>query len=166
MTGTSVFYCLKMSRKNTCFSLTIERETINLLMGGDGVGLTQRQRAFADEYLICGNATEAYKKAGYKTYKSAGVEANKALNNPKIAAYVRERLEKIESARIADAEEIMEFFTSVMRGEIKDKPMVIAERTKAAIELAKRKIDIQSKDTTGGVTIVNNIPRPEPSPPD
>lgn len=69
---------------------------------------------------------------------------------------------QIEDSRIASAAEIMQYFTSVMRGEISDQfglDAPLAERTKAAVELAKRKIDIEKDNQGGGVVIVNNIPR-------
>ena len=50
-----------------------------------------------------------------------------------------------------------------MRGEVKDQfglDAPLAERTKAAVELAKRKVDVAQKTDTGGIVIVNNIPRP------
>ena len=125
--------------------------------------LTPKQKAFADYYIECGNAAEAYRKAGYKNYKSAAVEASKALNNPKISQYIEERQKQIEDSRIASAVEIMQYFTSVMRGEVKDQfglDAPLAERTKAAVELAKRKVDISQNTDTGGIVIVNNIPRP------
>lgn len=50
--------------------------------------LTAKQQRFVDEYLIDLNATQAYIRAGYKNFDSAGVEANKTLNNPKIRAEV------------------------------------------------------------------------------
>ena len=124
--------------------------------------LTPKQKAFADYYIECGNAAEAYRKAGYKNYKSAAVEASKALNNPKISQYIEERQKQIEDSRIASAVEIMQYFTSVMRGEVKDQfglDAPLAERTKAAVELAKRKVDVAQKTDTGGIVIVNNIPR-------
>lgn len=126
--------------------------------------LTPKQKAFADYYIECGNAAEAYRKAGYKNYKSAAVEASKALNNPKISQYIEERQKQIENSRIASAAEIMQYFTSVMRGEVKDQfglDAPLAERTKAAVELAKRKVDVVQKADTVGIVIVNNIPRPE-----
>ena len=46
--------------------------------------LTAKQKRFVEEYLIDLNATQAYIRAGYKNYDSAGVEANKTLNNPKV----------------------------------------------------------------------------------
>ena len=68
-------------------------------------GLRIKQKRFADEYIISGNATEAYKKAGYSVSSDrvAGVEGHKLLKNPKIKSYIDERLrilmseQKIES---------------------------------------------------------------------
>lgn len=78
--------------------------------------MTPRQRKFCDEYLISGNATEAAIKAGYsrKTAKQTGSEN---LAKPDLRAYIDEQLAKIHSAKIADAEEVMKYLTSVMRGE-------------------------------------------------
>ena len=78
--------------------------------------MTPRQQKFCDEYLISGNATEAAIKAGYsrKTAKQTGSEN---LSKPDIRAYIDEQLAKIHSAKIADAEEVMKYLTSVMRGE-------------------------------------------------
>lgn len=78
--------------------------------------MTPRQQKFCDEYLISGNATEAAIKAGYsrKTAKQTGSEN---LSKPDLRAYINEQLAKIHSAKIADAEEVMKYLTSVMRGE-------------------------------------------------
>lgn len=123
--------------------------------------LTPKQKAFADEYLKCGNATEAAKRAGYKE-KAAYATGAENLKKPQIISYIQERQKQIDDAKIADAAEIMEYFTAVMRGQVKDQfdlDPPLAERTKAAVELAKRKIDVGQKQDTGGVVIVNNIPR-------
>lgn len=123
--------------------------------------LTPKQKAFADEYLKCGNATEAAKKAGYKE-KAAYATGAENLKKPQVIAYIQERQKQIDNKKIAEAAEIMEYFTAVMRGEIKDQfdlDPPLAERTKAAVELAKRKIDVGQKQDVGGVVIVNNIPR-------
>lgn len=102
--------------------------------------LNIRQQNFANYYLECGNASEAAKRAGYKE-KYAATNADKLLKNTKIQNYMEERLKEIESRRIATIEEVMQFYTSVMRGEIKDQfdlDAPLSERTKAATELAKR----------------------------
>ena len=124
-------------------------------------GLTPKQKAFADYYIELGNATEAAKRAGYKERAAYAMGAEN-LKKPQIKAYITERQQQIEDSRIASAAEIMQYFTSVMRGEIKDQfdlEPPLAERTKAAVELAKRKIDIDKGNQGGGVVIVNNIPR-------
>lgn len=54
--------------------------------------LTAKQQRFVDEYLIDLNASQAYIRAGYKNYDSAGVEANKTLNNPKIRKAIDEAM--------------------------------------------------------------------------
>ena len=54
--------------------------------------LTAKQQRFVEEYLIDLNATQAYIRAGYKNYDSAGVEANKTLNIPKIRQAVDEAM--------------------------------------------------------------------------
>ena len=122
--------------------------------------LTPKQKAFADYYIECGNQTEAARRAGYK---KPHVQGNQNLDKLSVREYIEERKKQIEDSRIASAAEIMQYFTSVMRGEVKDQfglDAPLAERTKAAVELAKRKVDVAQKTDTGGIVIVNNIPRP------
>lgn len=81
--------------------------------------MTDKQRKFADEYLIDCNATRAY-KAAYPRIKSdeaARVNGSRLLTNANIKNYIDEQLEKISSSKIADATEVMEYLTSVLRGE-------------------------------------------------
>ena len=124
--------------------------------------LTPKQKAFADYYIECGNAAEAARKAGYSLRTADAGREN--LRKPTVSAYISERQKQIDDCRIADAAEILQYLTSVMRGEVKDQfglDAPLAERTKAAVELAKRKIDTDKKQEGGGITIVNNIPRPD-----
>ena len=121
--------------------------------------LTPKQKAFADYYIECGNQTEAARRAGYK---KPHVQGNQNLDKLSVREYIEERQKQIEDSRIASAAEIMQYFTSVMRGEVKDQfglDAPLTERTKAAVELAKRKVDVAQKTDTGGIVIVNNIPR-------
>lgn len=113
--------------------------------------LTPRQKAFADNYIECGNATVSAVKAGYKE-KYAGTNADKLLKNTKVAAYISERMKPTEEKRIASGNEVMEYLSAVMRGEIKDQfglDPSLADRTKAAVELAKRTVDIDAKHNSG-----------------
>lgn len=78
--------------------------------------MTPRQQKFCDEYLISGNATDAAIKAGYspKTAKSIG---QRLLTFVDLKQYIETELERLHSNKIADAEEVMKYLTSVMRGE-------------------------------------------------
>lgn len=78
--------------------------------------MTPRQRKFCDEYLIDCNAKQAAIRAGYSP-KTAYSIGNENLNKPELKAYIAEQLDKIHSSKIADAEEVMKYLTSVMRGE-------------------------------------------------
>ena len=117
--------------------------------------MTANQRIFADEYLKDRNATRAY-MAAYRKIKdaeTAAAGASRLLTNVKVSAYINEKLEAMSSAAIADAQEVMEYLTAVMRGESRasvlardmtgadhviDKSPDERERTRAAELLGKR----------------------------
>ena len=86
--------------------------------------LTLKQKAFADYYIQTGNATESAIKAGYSK-KTAGVIGDENLKKPYIKKYIEERLEQISSDRIADAKEVMEYLTAVMRGQTLSEIVVV-----------------------------------------
>lgn len=60
------------------------------------MALTEKQKIFADEYLIDLNATRAYKVAYPRVKKDNVAAANGArmLRNDKVAAYIHERMEE------------------------------------------------------------------------
>lgn len=102
--------------------------------------LTLKQKAFCDYYLETGNATEAARRAGYKGNNLNKIAAEN-LTKIGIREYVDKRLKEMESKRIAKPEEVMQYFTSVMRGEEKDQfglEATLQDRNKAAAELLKR----------------------------
>ena len=102
--------------------------------------LTPKQKAFADEYIKCTNASEAARKAGYSK-RSAASSGEENLRKPEISAYIDKRLRQIEAQRIATADEVMRFFSSVMRGEVSDQfglDASLSDRISAGKELMKR----------------------------
>lgn len=112
--------------------------------------LTPKQKAFSDEYLICGNATEAAKKAGYKEKTAYSIGAEN-LRKPLIREYIAARQKEIADARIAEAAEVLQFYSSVMRNQEKDQfglDAALSDRISAARELMKRyeKTDDGKKD--------------------
>ena len=123
--------------------------------------LTQRQIRFVQDFMKSNNVTQAAIRSGYSK-KTASVQGSRLLTNVKVAEYVDAINERLESDKIADIQEVMEYLTSVMRGEAKDQfdlDASLSERTRAASELAKR-LDVRAKtlNIEGAVNIIDNIP--------
>lgn len=102
--------------------------------------LTPKQKRFCEEYLKSGNATDAAKKAGYKEKAAHSVGAEN-LRKPAISAYIKRRMGEQEATLVADANEVLQFYSAVMRGKVKDQFGIdasLSDRLKAADSLAKR----------------------------
>lgn len=122
-----------------------------------GYKLTPQESAFIASYVVCKNATQAVAEAGYKC-KAKRQQASALLSRPYIGEEITYRLNQIENEKIADATEILQFYTSVMRGEVLDQFDIEASldtRIKAANELAKHKIELPMKLEQKNIT--NNI---------
>mgnify|MGYP000892170392 CR=1 FL=1 len=78
--------------------------------------LTKKQQRFCDEYLIDTNATQAAIRAGYSE-KTAYSQGQRLLKKVEVKRYIEEQLERIHNEKIADAQEVMMYLTSVLRGE-------------------------------------------------
>ena len=143
--------------------------------------MTDKQRKFCDEYLIDCNATRAY-KAAYPRIKNDNVAksaGNRLLTFVDIEEYIQTRLDEMASAKVATAEEIIQYLTSVMRGKSTSEIVVITgygdgystaekvkknpdekERLKAAELLGKRYGLFTDKVNVAGatkVTIVDDL---------
>lgn len=112
-----------------------------------GHKLTSLEAKFIDLYVETGNQRQSVIDAGYKT-RAPGQYAQTLLSKSYIVEEINFRLKQFEDAKTASAKEILEYFTRVMRGEEKDQfglEAPLSERTRAAQELAKRKIDIANR---------------------
>ena len=78
--------------------------------------LNERQKAFVDYYIQTLNISEAVRRAGYNS-QNPGAHGLLLLKNEKIKKAIENRLKQLESERIAETREILEYMTSVMRGE-------------------------------------------------
>lgn len=156
--------------KESVFYFALKSKKVKVKGGGK---MTPKQKAFADEYLVDMNATRAYKTV-YKSVKkdeTARAAGARLLANVNVRAYVDEKLEEISSNRIAKVEEIMEFLTSIVRGEIAEQTLIgkgggeqgitsievtAKDRIKAAELLGKRyrAWDGESEDGPTGKTII------------
>lgn len=129
--------------------------------------MTAKEKRFGDEFLLDMNYTQAAIRAGYSesTAKNACYWVNqeadakqvkagrKSQYKPELATYINEQLEQMHSKLTADAQEVMEYLTSVLRGKstssvlardeigaerVIEKPPDEKERLKAAELLGKR----------------------------
>lgn len=106
--------------------------------------LTPKQQKFCEEYVITLNATQAAKKAGYSD-RTAYSQGQRMLKNVEIRNFIAELTEREKNRRIASADEVLEFFATVMR----DKNETTKNRLKAAENLAKRfGLDKEKADET------------------
>ena len=107
------------------------------------MALSEKQKLFCDEYLICLNATQAALRAGYS--KATARYASKWINdpqkptshtkvkfNPEMRAYIDKRLEELEDEKIAKQDEILKYLTSVMRREKMENVVVTIKEEKTS----------------------------------
>lgn len=110
----------------------------------DGYPLSVKEAKFISLFVANGNVNKSLAESGLTMRNIAGKDY--------ITDEITYRLDQLKKQSIADADEIMQYFTSVMRGEVKDQfglDAPLGERTAAARELAKRIVDIENDvDTT------------------
>lgn len=110
----------------------------------DGYPLSAKESKFISLFVANGNVNKSLAGAGLTMRSIAGKDY--------ITDEITYRLDQLKKQSIADADEIMQYFTRVMRGEVKDQfglDAPLSERTSAARELAKRIVDIEDDvDTT------------------
>lgn len=104
------------------------------------IKLKPKELTFAEEWLKTTNATQSAIKAGYsaRTAYSAG---NRLLKKVDVKQYIDERLAEMKESSIADTNEVMQFLSSTMRGDIPDQfglDPALNDRIKAAELLGKR----------------------------
>ena len=108
--------------------------------------LNQRQKMFADEYLVTGNVYQSAIKAGYSENYAKG-NSIKLLENESIKNYLDERLKQIESSKIADAAEVMRYLTSVMRNETKEEvPVVVNQGDWSEVQMVQKDTSIKDRN--------------------
>lgn len=104
------------------------------------IKLKPKELKFAEEWLKTTNATQSAIKAGYseRTAYSAG---SRLLKKVDVKKYIDERLAEMQENSIANTNEVMQFLSSTMRGDIPDQfglDPALNDRLKAAELLGKR----------------------------
>ncbi len=108
--------------------------------------LTPKQKAFADEYIKFGNATQAAISAGYsaKTARSIGQEN---LTKPDISNYINERLKQIEDEKIMDMKEVMQRLSAIARAESEEE--VVTNQGEVLLVKTKTSDQIRAMELIG-----------------
>ncbi len=94
--------------------------------------LTQRQKAFAENFAISGVAEQSAIDAGYSERYARG-NAHKLVAKSGIKEYLQTLNNAIVSDKIADMQEIKEFWTNTIR----DNELDLKDRLKASELIAK-----------------------------
>lgn len=84
------------------------------------------------------------------------------MKNDEIVAYIEQRMKDEEAKKIASADEVVKFYTAVMRNQVKDQfglEASLESRLDAAKELMKRYNVVKDKPEDNGVQIVDDIPK-------
>ena len=114
--------------------------------------LSLKQQKFADEYIISGNAIKSAIEAGYSD-NYAKKQSHKLLVNVGIKSYIDERMKEIESKKSATQQEVIEYLTSVMRGEHKEE--ILIGQGQGFQEITY--IDVSAKDRLKAANLLNKI---------
>lgn len=138
----------KSAQKNQRYARNSNASVINRT---ENTPLTPVEQAFITNYLKLGNLTEAMKASDVIKRTSDNAYSRAAydlIRRPNVQKELNRIMEELRKESIATADEVMQYFSAVMRGEIKDQfglEAPLSERTKAAQELAKRSIDIDQR---------------------
>lgn len=118
--------------------------------------LTERQKRFVDEYIQSGNATQSAIKAGYSA-KAAKEAASRLLTFVNVKSEVDSRLKELESERVATTQEIQEYLTAVMRGELDEEVVVNVGVGKGYTRADKIKAQVGAKDRTKAAELLAKV---------
>ena len=103
-----------------------------------GTVVNKRRKDFAEFYIQTGNAAEAARKAGYSE-RTARTIGQRLLTFVDVSAYITERMKEMREKQIATSDEVVIFFTSVLRGEKQgEETPSVKHRLEAGKELLKR----------------------------
>lgn len=107
--------------------------------GGGHIGLNQRQKLFASEYIKLGNATQAAINAGYSE-KTAGRIAGQNLKKLEIKNYIDAEVGKMHSENIMDAKEALSILSDIARGK-RDEEVLMMNPVTGEVEQVTKKAD-------------------------
>ena len=84
--------------------------------------MTEKQKIFADEYLIDLNATRAYRKAypSVKRDETAAQAGSRMLRNAKVAAYIQERMQERQKRTEITQDRVLQELAAIAFAKVTD----------------------------------------------
>lgn len=118
--------------------------------------MTARQISFCLAYAGSGNATQSAIEAGYseKTAKSQG---QRLLTNVDVQNYLKELKEQNASNKIADAKEMQEVLTSIIRQEMEEENIVVEGCGDGVSEAVIKKKKSSHKDVLKAIDLLGRM---------
>lgn len=107
--------------------------------GGGHIGLNQRQKLFASEYIKLGNGTQAVINAGYSE-RTASSQSERLLRNVEIKRFIQAEVEKMHSENIMDAKEALSILSDIARGK-RDEEVLMMNPLTGEVERVTKKAD-------------------------
>ena len=114
---------------------------------GDGK-LNERQRRFADEYIITGNVYQSAINAGYSE-NYAKARSHELLDNVGVSNYIQKRMEELQDEKILTQKQILVMLSEIASGQAMETIVVTTK-------VAELKYDSISKKS---VKVYNEIPQ-------
>lgn len=122
--------------------------------------MNEKHKRFADYYIETLDIAGSYKKVyGDLTTEVASVNGCRLLKNANVKEYIEKNLKNKDNERIASQDEVLEFLTKTMRGEVKDQlglETPVKERVRSAELLGKRYEIFTEKVKVSEVPIIND----------
>lgn len=107
--------------------------------------MNERQIRFVDEFIACGNASEAARRAGY-TAKFAARQGYKLLSNPEVRAALDERRAALTTDKTLSQQQLLEFLSSVVMGEVTDEQLMTRLTGKGTSKIERHELRASVKD--------------------
>ena len=107
--------------------------------GGGHIGLNQRQKLFASEYIKLGNGTQAAINAGYSE-RTASSQSERLLRNVEIKRFIQAEVEKMHDENIMDAKEALSILSDIARGK-RDEEVLMMNPVSGKVERLTKKAD-------------------------
>lgn len=107
--------------------------------GGGYIGLNQRQKLFASEYIKLGNGTQAAINAGYSG-RTASSQSERLLRNVEIKRFITAEIEKMHDENIMDAKEALSILSDIARGK-RDEEVLMMNPLTGEVERLMKKAD-------------------------